>query len=203
MSCGSPTNSSFSSKTVAIKSRAGNKRSISLFGPIIVTALTPKTRRKLTIEYSIHAISSRFTRDLKGVFPKVNDLEKCLVVPTFQKCVYDLVGTGPLIDKERDEKLEMFFEWGTAVCEILRKNGNWADITDPASGFPMFSPPGPSIYPDVQGAQEFLKYDVQNAGCCHILLHPQWGSKSYPGTLFTTASPESLKQAISEILSVY
>ncbi|CAG8557014.1 11945_t:CDS:2 [Ambispora gerdemannii] len=180
-------------------SRSTKKRSIEIQAPTVLTCLTPKTCQLITIEYSIHACSSRLSRELEKVFPEVAaDLGRCLVVPTFQKCEHDLVGVGPLVDKERDAKLEAFIEWGTSICEKLRQYGHWADITDPASGFPVFSSPGPSMYPDVEGAQQLLKYDVQNAGCCHILLHPQWGSKNYPATLFTTADADTLKNVISD-----
>ncbi|CAG8501196.1 3004_t:CDS:2 [Ambispora leptoticha] len=181
------------SKNKLRSSRPTKIRSVEIQTPTVLTYLTPRTCQLVTIEYSIHACSSRFLRELEAVFPKVANLDRCLVVPTFQKCEHDLVGIGPLVDKERD-----FMEWGTSICEKLRQYGHWADITDPASGFPVFSSRGPSMYPDVQGAQQLLKYDVQNAGCCHILLHPQWGSKNYPGTLFTTADADTLKNVISD-----
>lgn len=33
-------------------------------------------------------------------------------------------------------------------------------------------------YNEVEGVQTLLNYRVMNAGCCKILLHPQWGSVS-------------------------
>lgn len=33
-------------------------------------------------------------------------------------------------------------------------------------------------YNEVEGFQILLNYRVMNAGCCKILLHPQWGSVS-------------------------
>ena len=91
-----------------------------------------------------------------------------------------------------------------AVCDSLAAAGHWADYTDPASGYPVCPwaarrraarstprpPPHPvplqhqargergaSIYPDVLGAQMFLKYDVISANCCSILSHPLFGTK--------------------------
>ncbi|RIA92502.1 hypothetical protein C1645_765004 [Glomus cerebriforme] len=175
-----------------------NTRSVTLLSPTLVNTINKKTQKKFILEFSIHLASSRFARELKNVFPQVEHIEKCLVVPTFLKCVHDLVGIGPIIDNEKDEKLEDFVGWGKEICQKLKDRGYWADLTDPCSGYPFFSERGPSTYPDVQGAIELLKYDIHNAGCCHILLHPKWGSKVYPGTLFTTASDLELKQVISE-----
>jgi hypothetical protein len=30
-----------------------------------------------------------------------------------------------------------FVEWGKGVCELLRKDGHWADLSDPCSGYPV------------------------------------------------------------------
>ncbi|CAG8802947.1 21314_t:CDS:2, partial [Cetraspora pellucida] len=140
-----------------------------LAAPTLVTVRNPKTLCPIVLEYSIHAGPNKFNRELKNVFPQIAEPDKCL-----------------------------FVEWGKEVCQKLRDLGYWSDLTDPASGYPIFSDPGPSTYPDIQGAEQLLKYDIYNAGCCHILLHPKWGSKVYPGTLFTTANENCIKQVINE-----
>lgn len=53
------------------------------------------------------------------------------------------------------------------------------------------------VYSEVEGAQKLLKYNVMNAGCCKILLHPSYGSACYPATIFTTA-PSSLVLSVIE-----
>ena len=30
-----------------------------------------------------------------------------------------------------------FIEWGKAICEYLKARGHWADLVDPASGYPV------------------------------------------------------------------
>lgn len=35
---------------------------------------------------------------------------------------------------------------------------------------------GNIVYNEVQSAQVLLGYRIMNAGCCKVLLHPQWGS---------------------------
>ncbi|CAI2167624.1 4209_t:CDS:2 [Funneliformis geosporum] len=189
-------------QTIVSSTSKLNKRSVTILPPTQVTTIDKKTKKTFILEYSVHLASNRFNRELKCVFPQVENFEKCLVIPTFLKCEHDLVGIGAAIDLEKDEKLEVFVEWGKEICHKLRNRGYWADLTDPCSGYPVFSEPGPAIYPDVQGAVELLKYDLHNAGCCHILLHPKWGSKVYPGTLFTTANDLVLKQVISECIVI-
>ncbi|KAF9923699.1 hypothetical protein FBU30_006230 [Linnemannia zychae] len=150
------------------------------------------------LEYTIHASPKRMTRDLATVFPN-RDLSGLLVVPTFQRCKHEMVVWDAEIAKEKDDRLEDFIRWSTAIHNILKKLGYWSDMTDPASGFPSFSERGRDVYPDVEGCQLLLKYDFQNAGCCKILLHPIWGSKIYPATFFTTAPIDVLVKAIEQV----
>ncbi|KAF9436317.1 hypothetical protein BGZ76_004278 [Entomortierella beljakovae] len=154
------------------------------------------------IEYSIHTSPRRLTRDLATVFPNIN-LEHLLVVPTFQKCKHEMVAWDAEIAKEKDDRLEDFIRWSTALHQGLEKLGYWSDMTDPASGFPSFGERGRDVYPDVEGCQLLLKYDFQNAGCCKILLHPNWGSKIYPATFFTTAPVDVLQNVIRQVEQEY
>ncbi|KAI8064410.1 hypothetical protein BC940DRAFT_306184 [Gongronella butleri] len=153
-------------------------------------------------EYSVHAPGTRFARELATVFPglSVKQRKELLIVPVIQRCDNDMVGITTIVNKERDDRLELFVQWGRAIVDRLRGLGMWADIMDPASGFPIYSEAGPTPYPDVQGTQTLTRYDVQNVGCCHILLHPTWKSKIYPATLFTTAPADIFVKVVDEIL---
>ncbi|KAG2234983.1 hypothetical protein INT48_000225 [Thamnidium elegans] len=155
-----------------------------------------------TFEYSVYKPSSRFLRDFETIFPSLNTKQRkqLVVVPIIQKCEFDMVGLSKNVNYERDIKLELFVQWGKKVVDRIKSIGMWADIMDPASGFPIFSEGGPSPYPDVQGTQMLApRFDVQNVGCCHILLHPTWHSYIYPSTLFTTAPADVLEKVINEI----
>lgn len=173
----------------------------------------------IELEYSIHPCPKRLQKELYSVFPSIQSLissnttqsisdntspqslnHNLLVIPTFQRCQWDLVGTGPHIEQEKDEKLHSFYIWAGTVCHQLRRQGYWADITDPASGYPVFSERGASVYPDVCGAQRLLRYDVMNTGCCRVLLHPRWGSRVYPATLFAIAPEDVVEMTISEMI---
>ncbi|KAF9173597.1 hypothetical protein BGX20_002734 [Mortierella sp. AD010] len=155
-----------------------------------------------TLEYSIHISPRRMTRDLATVFPN-QDLSNLLVVPTFQKCKHEMVAWDAEIAKEKDDRLEDFIRWSTALHKGLEELGHWSDMTDPASGYPSFSERGRDIYPDVEGCQLLLKYDFQNTGCCKVLLHPKWHSKIYPATFFTTAPLDVLQKVIAQVEQEY
>ncbi|KAI8091390.1 methylmalonic aciduria and homocystinuria type D protein [Gilbertella persicaria] len=157
--------------------------------------------RHSTFEYSVYQPSPRFLRDFDSIFPQLSSKQRSqlLVVPVIQKCQHDMVGITKEVNYERDIRLELFVEWGKKIVDRIKSVGMWADIMDPASGFPVFGEPGPSPYPDVQGTHMLSsRFDVQNVGCCHILLHPTWNSRIYPSTLFTTAPADILKKIINE-----
>jgi Methylmalonic aciduria and homocystinuria type D protein len=54
----------------------------------------------------------------------------------------------------------------------------------------MIHQTGNKVFSEVDSAQQLLGYSVMNAGCCKVLLHPQWGSAVYPATIFARAPEE-------------
>ncbi|KAF9317347.1 hypothetical protein BG003_000868 [Podila horticola] len=152
----------------------------------------------IKLEYSIHVSPKRMTRELITVFPG-RDLANLLVVPTFQRCGNQMVAWDAAIAKEKDDRLEDFVKWSTILHDRLEALGFWSDMTDPASGYPNYNERGRDMYPDVEGCHMLLKYDFQAAGCCKILLHPNWGSKIYPATFFTTAPLDVLQNIIEQV----
>lgn len=179
-----------------------------------------ESTRLMQLEYSIHPCPRRFRRELLAVFPELlniptgtasssstaslnADLSSLFtdvhIIPTFQRCQWDLVATGPHVEAEKDEKLVNFYHWSALVCGRLREQGFWADMTDPASGYPVFGGRGSAVYPDVHGANRLLAYDIMNTGCCSVLLHPKWGSQVYPATMFARAPSTIIDEIIMEI----
>lgn len=76
-----------------------------LRSPSCVLAPRMSTSALATLEYSVHACPKRMARDLVTVFPG-KDLSKLLVVPTFQKCLHEMVAWDAEIAKEKDERLD-------------------------------------------------------------------------------------------------
>ncbi|KAJ3352305.1 hypothetical protein GGF32_003836 [Allomyces javanicus] len=163
----------------------------------------------IPLEVSVHAVGRRFARELVGVFPDMpsyteslhDDSEPTLlVIPVVQPTEHDLVEFGRDVDAERDVMLERFVRFAHALAERVEKEGGrWADMTDPASGYPIRTRPGPRLYPDVPGIQTLLRYDAMNVGCCSVLLHPRWGSHMYPATFFAVAPARVVLDALAEI----
>ena len=160
------------------------------------------------LEFSVHRCPRTLLRELAHVFPGQGLLPArgdapaaegaCLAVPTCQHSAMDLVRWGDEVEKEKDLCLERFAAFGAAVCAELRAAGHWADYIDPCSGLPMLTQGQNSkVYDEVTGMQLLLRFATQNAGCCKVLLHPQWGAAVYPATLFTTAPFEQLQAVLA------
>lgn len=172
------------------------------------TVLVPK--RYVTplgeFEISLHCCGKPFVREVEMVLPNM-DLTNLLCIPTMQHAQHDLVKIGNEIELEKDRLLENFMEFAKELCNLLSKDGHFADYIDPCSGLAMITRETNKVYSEVDGAQQLLGYAVQNAGCCKVLLHPAWNSSVYPASIFTTApadkiTPELFEKAIAKMRKV-
>ncbi|KAK9816425.1 hypothetical protein WJX72_000083 [[Myrmecia] bisecta] len=147
------------------------------------------------IEYSVHACPKTHEREFAAVFSGVQT-DGLLIIPTCQRAGLDLVQTGEQIEDEKDRLLERFMTFAKAICDMLLSQGHWADYIDPCSGLPMIHRSGMTTYSEVDALATLLGYKTQNAGCCKILLHPQWGSAVYPASIFAKAPLREVQAAI-------
>ena len=161
--------------------------------------LMPPTKisvpESLGFEVSVHSLPRIVLSEVQQVIPSVEG--KIIAVLTAQKSKYGLVEWGDEVAKEKDELLERFVSWCKDVIKGLEAEGHWADYIDPCSGLPANSD-GNKIYGEVDGFQALLGYRTQNANCCKILLHPDWGAAVYPATLFTNAPAEAVIRVVSQ-----
>jgi hypothetical protein len=58
---------------------------------------------------------------------------------------------------------------------------------------------GASVFPEVDAAEVLLRYRTSNAGCCKILLHPQWGSSVYPASVVVCAPLTAILEGIAAV----
>ena len=159
----------------------------------------PTLLSSLDLEYSVHSVPKAHKDDIRAVFPqlKEEDLEHLLVVPTCQRAREDLVKVGEKVEEEKDRLLRVFTDWSLALCKTLEEEkGYWSDYIDPCSGLSMVHRDSQSIYDEVAALSVLRGYKCSNAGCCKVVLHPQWGSFIYPATFFTLAPEKELKDAI-------
>eukprot|EP00470_Lotharella_oceanica_P010297 CAMPEP_0170191778 /NCGR_PEP_ID=MMETSP0040_2-20121228/52497_1 /TAXON_ID=641309 /ORGANISM="Lotharella oceanica, Strain CCMP622" /LENGTH=315 /DNA_ID=CAMNT_0010439933 /DNA_START=72 /DNA_END=1019 /DNA_ORIENTATION=+ len=122
-----------------------------------------------------------------------------LCIPTFQHTCCDMLEFTESAEKEKDLKLKGFYAWCQAVCQRLIKKGYWADYIDPCSGYPVLGGSGSSTYNEVEGMQLLLRYRFSQVGMCKVILHPRWGQRIYPASMFAMAPVEEITKAIKEV----
>lgn len=118
------------------------------------------------------SLQSEVDRVIGGSIPA----QDITIVCTLQNAAEELVAIGEHIEAEKDKLLLSFFDYAKTFCDRIEKAGFWADYVDPCSGLLMNSPFTNVVYNEVQFAEVLLNFRVMNAGCCKILLHPEWGS---------------------------
>lgn len=153
-------------------------------------------------ELSLHQPGIAFKKELMTVFPNLAHIDHSdlFVIPTFQKCNYDLVRASNESNWERNLLCAYFIQFGKELIAEFYKSGCvWADFTDPVDGLPVNGQRGSSIYPDVDGIVRLLKYSTIQVGSCAVINHPQWHTNCYPGTIFVVGSYESVRIALHNI----
>lgn len=80
-----------------------------------------------------------------------------------------------------------FLQWGSELVHQLQMDGYLADLFDPKTGLPQFSPPGSLTLDDVAVVRSLLHYPVRGCGNCWVVSHPVWGEAVYPATILSSA----------------
>lgn len=115
--------------------------------------------------------------------PTDTNLDQVWIVTTIQP----LQNTGDWwsdqVEAEKQQRQQLFFQWAEGIARIGQSRGFWVDYTDPASGLPVKSRPGPSIWSDVEHLSRLLRYPTKDLNGCQILVHPTWGEWIYPASL--------------------
>ncbi|KXS21432.1 hypothetical protein M427DRAFT_27804 [Gonapodya prolifera JEL478] len=190
--------------------------------PVAVPVVEEPTSTTSRFQLSLHRPAKNLLRELATVFPRLvaepaaaaadgyagsegRTFSDMLVIATFQKAENDLTGTGKEVDRERDVMLRNFYSLARHLRSLAQPS-YFFDAADPSSGFPFFTPPvsnnggsPPLPFPDVHVLSRLLGYDTVQVGCCGCLVHPRWGARCYPATMFTTAPREVVEGWLKQL----
>ena len=172
---------------------------------ISMTVIPPtliSTEHEDLLELAVHTPNGLLKRELNLMLTAAmankqgpRDINKVLVITTCQESKVELLEWGAEPDREKDRLLNSFVNFSNQFREEMLRLGYWADYVDPASGLLTHST-GQIVWPEVQSLERLRGYRTSKAGPCHILIHPVWGSKMYPATLFTDAPLDEIKKAL-------
>jgi hypothetical protein len=121
--------------------------------------------------------SERVRNEFARVFPDLDaappdTTHKLLVCITFQRTSVDLVSQGPAAEEDKRANGERFLSVASLVCASLRGRGHWADMADPATGYPVLGTRGGHTHNDLETVERFLHYPSTLVGSCCVTDHP-------------------------------
>uniref|UniRef100_A0A7S4BZR5 Uncharacterized protein n=1 Tax=Chrysotila carterae TaxID=13221 RepID=A0A7S4BZR5_CHRCT len=181
------------------------------------TVHPPTLLPRFQIEYSVHRPSRLLRKDVEIVFRPdlqteyerhpdgaATGVEKdqflrvhLLAIPTWQPATLDLSEMSFEVNEQRKKLLVNFDMWAVAVRKRLEPF--WSDAACPVEGNAHFGTSTSSIYNELEGLTQLLKYSSVPIGCCGIVLHPTWQRRAYPVTFFTTAPSKMVLDAIAQV----
>jgi hypothetical protein len=112
------------------------------------------------------------------------------ILIVLQHCPVSLRTKTPETEVHKRRLREQFLQLGQQIVGRLQEMGYHADLFDPRTGQPVFSPPGSLALDDVAVVQDALGYPAIQAGGCWLINHPLWGAAVFPSVIVSSAEPE-------------
>ena len=203
-----PPSSSTSNGTVSSSSSASSSSYTArvsrscVHPPTIIRIRDPDSSLPASLlQYSLHTAPPTLRRELHSILPALalDPSHPLLLLPTFQQSLAPLTTFTPQTEAEKNRLLETFSGFARALCLHLTSRGYFADYIDPCTGHPALTASGGSVYSEVDGASALLRYRVEQAGSCSIVLHPMWGSGCYPASCVTNARVEAVLEGLQRV----
>lgn len=154
------------------------------------------------VECVIQDCPELLKKRISPLFPMKNISKESLTVITLsQKTDNDMTGWNPDVEEEREALLAEFVEAAQEICKALSEAGYWADFIDPSSGKPYMSAPTNDTLFETDDRYRYFGFEIEDLGCCKVVLHHKWGSKCYVGSVFTDAP--STDQVLNDALGLF
>ncbi|XP_021936599.1 methylmalonic aciduria and homocystinuria type D homolog, mitochondrial-like isoform X2 [Zootermopsis nevadensis] len=148
--------------------------------------------KKKTLEYAVECVAQicplLLRRGVMELFSRT-DIEgfDLTIVTLSQKTATDLIHAGHEVETEQEKVTKLFILAAQEICMKLRLAGYWADFVNPFSGRPYFTPFHSAAVYEVDERLHCLDYQIKDHGDCKIISSECDRSRSFIGSLFTTA----------------
>ncbi|XP_067933807.1 cobalamin trafficking protein CblD-like [Watersipora subatra] len=144
------------------------------------------------IELKVQDCPVLMRKDFQLLFPGHNVMSgDFTVVSLCHRTVQDMSGWSEEVEEERDTLISLYSETAKELCFVLRNNGFWADFIDPCSGKPHLGPHTTDSMFEIDERYRHFGFEIEDFGCCKVIKHHKWGSKSFVGCVFTNAPVDS------------
>ncbi|PAA82221.1 hypothetical protein BOX15_Mlig014105g1, partial [Macrostomum lignano] len=141
-----------------------------------------------TLELTARPCPNQLRRDLVSLLGAEAPVSSSMNVITLaHRTRNDMSGWSTQVQEEREELTEQFVAAAAHLCRRLRAAGYWCDFIDPTSGRPMESSGGTDTLFETDERYRSLGFDIEDLGCCKVIMHAAWGARVFVGALFTNA----------------
>ncbi len=146
----------------------------------------------LPMQWSVHTPSQFICTHRTKLLPAWS-LPVSSVLVVLQPSSCNLLEKSPAAEAQKQLLRQQFLQFGGQVAARLQHMGHLAEVFDPCTGSPLFSPPGSLRLDDVAVVRSCLGYSTCDRHGCSVILHPIWGSAVYPSTLLSSAEPHLVR----------
>lgn len=116
-----------------------------------------------------------------------DDSAMTLITISF-KTENDMATWNNQVDEEREMVTEKFVEKAQEICRQIENEGYWADFVDPSTGSLHKSPYTHATFYETDERYRKFGYEIIDYGCCKVISHHEWGTKTYVGSILTNAN---------------
>ncbi|MBD1863625.1 methylmalonic aciduria and homocystinuria type D protein [Trichocoleus sp. FACHB-46] len=153
----------------------------------------------MRMQYSVHSPTQFIQTYADQLLPDWSQPILSILV-VLQQCSSLMLSRTLATETQKRQGREQFLQFGHQVALELEFLGHLADLFDPATGWPLRSPPGRLHLDDVAVVRAALQYPTMAQGDCTLVIHPEWESAVYPSVLVSSA-PLSLLETVAAQVS--
>jgi hypothetical protein len=127
--------------------------------------------------------------DFQSYFRMNSIGESAMTVVTISfKSEHDMALWNSRVETEREFLTEKFVDTAQEMCQHLEQEGFWADFIDPSSGTLHRGPYTHATFYEADERYQTLGFEIIDMGCCKVISHHEWGTRTYVGCVLTNAS---------------
>ncbi|XP_066927760.1 cobalamin trafficking protein CblD-like [Clytia hemisphaerica] len=143
------------------------------------------------VECKIQSCPDHLMKSFTSLFDSFPANEQLTVITLSQKTENDMTTWSEEVENEREELTGIFIDNAKEICSKIKENGHWADFIEPASGHAYYSSHRNETLFETDDRLNQLGFEIEDLGCCKVLLHNEWKSNVFVGIIFTNAPADS------------
>ena len=156
----------------------------------------------MRMQYSVHSPTQFMQAYVDQLLPSWSRPMMSILV-VLQQCPGAMLSRTLVTEMQKQQRREQFLQFGHQVALELEPMGHLVELFDPATGWPLRSPPGQLHLDDVAVVRAALQYPTVAQGNCTLVIHPDWESAVYPSVLVSSAPIYLLETVAAQVSDRY